>query len=782
MIKKSVYLLLCFFVITAFKSTDKKALTIFMIGDSTMANKKVYDAPETGWGQVFHELFTDKIEIQNHARNGRSTKSFRDLGHWAEVDKQLKLGDFVFIQFGHNDQKEKDPARYAAPHTDYKENLSRYIKETQAKGAIPILLTPVSRRKFDESGNFIDQHGDYPMVVRELAEELNVPMIDLHKKSMDLIKEMGMEDSKDLFMHVMPGIYHKFPEGLVDNTHFTPYGAKVMSKMVAAELAALSHPLRHFLLKSPYPTKYIYELPTVNETAFKKDTLNIEKYGAKSGGLTLCHQAINQAIDVASKNGGGVVLIPKGFWLSGPIDLKSNVNLHLEEGAFVQFSDNRNDYPIVETTWEGLDAYRSHAPLWGVDLVNIAITGKGIMDGAGQVWKQVKKSKMTESQWAALIKSGGVLDEKKTAWYPSEQSKYGNENREWTNQKVEGKTKADYIAIRDFLRPNMVSLTNCKNILIEGVTFLNSPAWTLHPLLCKNLIIRNVNVKNPWYGQNNDALDLESCTNGIIEGCTFDTGDDAITIKSGRDASGRARGVATSNFIVRNTTVYHGHGGFVIGSEMSGGVNNLFVNNCNFLGTDIGLRFKTTRGRGGIVENIFISDINMNNILGEAIRFNMYYAAKDPVALIGEEHGLPAIEVKPFNDGTPIFRNFVIDRVYCKGAEAAIMMRGIPEAQIENVSISNANITSNNGIQLTEAKNISLVNVNLTSSSKTVVQLNNVDGLNIDKLNYGGNKKTFMEVNGANSKGVEIRNTSKEGALKKVVFINKAPKNSVEWR
>ncbi|AWW00239.1 glycosyl hydrolase family 28 protein [Arcticibacterium luteifluviistationis] len=778
MIRKRLYLLLCLFVITAFKSTEEKNVRIFMIGDSTMANKKMSDAPETGWGQVFNEVFTDKVEIQNHARNGRSTKSFRDLGHWTEVDKQLKPGDYVFIQFGHNDQKEKDPARYADPHTDYKENLRRYVKETQEKGAIAILLTPVSRRKFDKNGNFIDQHGDYPLVVRELAKELNVPMIDMHQKSMDLLKEMSVEDTKDLYMHVLPGIYDKFPNGLVDNTHFTPYGAEIMSKMAAAELVTLGHPLKNFLLKSPYPTKYTYELPTVNETAFKKDTLNIIKFGAQSGGLILCHTAINSAISAASENGGGVVLIPKGFWLCGPIDLKSNVNLHLEEGAFIQFSDNRNDYPIVETTWEGQKAYRCHAPLWGVDLVNVGITGKGIMDGAGQVWKQVRKSKLTNSQWKTLINSGGVLDEKKIAWYPSEQSKYGNENKEWTNQIVEGKTKEDYEAIRDFLRPNMVSLTNCRNVLIEGVTFLNSPAWTLHPLLCENIIIRNVNVKNPWYGQNNDALDVESCTNGIIEDCTFDTGDDAITIKSGRDESGRLRGVPTSNFIIRNTTVYHGHGGFVIGSEMSGGVNNLFVNNCNFLGTDIGLRFKTTRGRGGIVENIFISDINMNNIQGEAVRFNMYYEVKEP----GEAAGLVSIEEKPFDDETPIFRNFVIDRIYCKGADAAIMMRGIPEAQIENVTISNANITSKNGIQLTEAKNINLVNVNLTSSHKTVIQLNNVEDLNIDNLAYSENKDTFMEVNGANTKDVVIKNTSKEGAVQRITFLNQASKNVVKWK
>ncbi|MGR3811982.1 glycosyl hydrolase family 28 protein [Jiulongibacter sp. NS-SX5] len=780
--KKVLLGLLAFLAIAALKPAEK-VVRVFMIGDSTMANKNIYDAPETGWGQVFHELFTDVVEIQNHARNGRSTKSFRDLGHWKEVEKQLQPGDFVIIQFGHNDQKKSDPARWAPAKTDYRENLKNYIAEVKAKGAYPILCTPVNRRKFDDEGVFVDQHGDYPGVVRELASELSIPLIDMHHKSLGLLKELGVEDSKDLFMHVAPGVYPKFPEGLVDNTHFTPFGARSMAKLAAEALMNIKNPLRHYLKKSEFPQTYNYQLPTINEVAFKKDTFDIRKYGAVSGGKSLAHTAINQAIDMASSTGGGVVLVPTGFWLSGPIKMKSNVNLHLEDGAFIQFSDNREDYPVVLTTWEGQPAYRCHAPIWGVDLVNIAITGKGIMDGAGQVWKQVKKSKLTDSQWSRLVKSGGVVDEAGTAWYPSEISKYGNENREWTNNIVEGKTKEDYEAIRDFLRPNMVSLTNCRNVLLEDVTFLNSPAWTLHPLLCKHITIRNVNVKNPWFGQNNDAIDVESCTYGILDGCTFDTGDDAITIKSGRDKPGRDRGVATSHFIVKNTTVFHGHGGFVIGSEMSGGVHHLYVNNCNFLGTDIGLRFKTTRGRGGVVKDIYISDINMNNIPGEAIRFNMYYAYKDPVPVEGEEEGLPSMQAEPFGEGTPVFKDFVMERIYCKGANTAIMMRGIPESQVENISISDAVIHSDHGIALTEAKDIHLKNVAVYSSDqKNLIQVNNVNGLEIEDLDYTAGKKVLLEVNGDRSEGIRIKNTDLNGAETKAKFLSNAKKRSVKWK
>ena len=223
---KKVLLFSLIYLSFAFKTAEDKP-RIFLIGDSTCANKNLYDAPETGWGQVFPELFTDAVEIQNHAVNGRSTKSFRTLGHWKKVSDQLRKGDYVFIQFGHNDQKESDTARYAPAQTDYRKNLIRYIEETQAKGATPILLTPVMRRKFDEKGAFIDQHGDYPKVVREVAQQYHLYLIDAHKESQKIIEQHGVEGSKKIFMIYGGGIFAKFPKGIEDNTHFSPYGARL---------------------------------------------------------------------------------------------------------------------------------------------------------------------------------------------------------------------------------------------------------------------------------------------------------------------------------------------------------------------------------------------------------------------------------------------------------------------------------------------------------------------------------------------------------------------------
>jgi DNA sulfur modification protein DndE len=211
---------------------------IFLIGDSTVADKPVAnDNPERGWGQLLPEFVS--LEIKNYAVNGRSTKSFIAEGRWDSVLQVLRAGDWVFIQFGHNDQKTQDSTRYAAPHTLYKTNLIRFVQDASAKGARPVLITPVMRRKFDEQGNFIDQHGDYPNVMKEVAASLQVPLIDLHALSKEVIVHHGVEKSKDIFLWIAPGINKTFPEGKTDNTHFSLYGARIMASLVADEIKSL---------------------------------------------------------------------------------------------------------------------------------------------------------------------------------------------------------------------------------------------------------------------------------------------------------------------------------------------------------------------------------------------------------------------------------------------------------------------------------------------------------------------------------------------------------------
>ncbi len=280
---------------------------------------------------------------------------------------------------------------------------------------------------------------------------------------------------------------------------------------------------------------------------------------------------------------------------------------------------------------------------------------------------------------------------------------------------------SDFESVKDFLRPNMIRIYQCKNVLIENVTFENSPAWTTHLMMSEHITLKGLKVKNPWFGTNTDALDLESCKNALVEDCVFDTGDDGICIKSGRDEEGRKRGMPTKDVIVNNCTVYHSHGGFVVGSEMSGGANNLFVSNCNFIGSDIGLRFKTTRGRGGVVENIYVNNVNMKDIPAEAVLFDMYYMAKDPVAMNGEKKEPAKVEFKPVDETTPQFRNFYFTNITCNGAEKGIFVRGIPEMHIQNVNIENAVLQADEGIDIQEATGINLKNINLVTKNSNPV-------------------------------------------------------------
>lgn len=512
------------------------------------------------------------------------------------------------------------------------------------------------------------------------------------------------------------------------------------------------------------------KLPLVLAPSFKKDTVNILKHGAVSDGLTLNTKAINDAIDALHKKGGGVVLVPSGLWLTGPVVLKSNINLHLSSGSTLLFTAELDRYPLVKANWEGLPQMRNQSPISATAATNIAITGRGIIDGNGDAWRMVKKEKLNESQWKKLLASGGVLSDDKKTWYPSDKSLKGSK---LTNPGVISaeKTPAFYDSIKDFLRPNLLLLTNCSKILLEGVTFQNSPAWCLHPLMSEHLTVRNVFVKNPWYGQNGDGIDVESCRFVLIENSVFDVGDDALCMKSGRDAEGRKRAMPTQDIIIRGCTVYSSHGGFVIGSEMSGGVKNIHVSNCTFIGADIGLRFKTTRGRGGVVENIFIKDIFMKDIPGDAILFDMYYMGKDPVPQVGEKRELPVAEFKNVDETTPVFKNFHISNVYVNGAEKAVFVRGLPEMHVKDIVMENMVFQSSRGIDIQEASGINFRNIALISKdANPAIDITQSDNIVFDKIRFGKQTQLPFRVNGDRVNNIKIKNTDVTGSKGKILY------------
>ncbi len=454
-------------------------------------------------------------------------------------------------------------------------------------------------------------------------------------------------------------------------------------------------------------------LPKVERPVFLDNTVRLTSYGGIGDGITLNTTAFEKAIAALVGKGGGELVVPSGIWLTGPIKLRSNVNLHLERGALIQFSRDYQLYPLTVIDLKGEREVDSTSPISGQDLENVAITGAGIIDGGGDAWRPLKREKLNAGDWKALVQSGGVLDESGSTWWPSMAAMNGG--KLVASLRKAGSLKlSDYEPAHQFLRPKMLRLIGCKKVLLAGVTFQNPPNWTLNPALCEDVSILDVQVRNSPNAQNSDALDLESCRRAVIRDCTFDVGDDGICLKSGKDAAGRRIGVPTEDVLIEGCTVYHAHGGFTIGSEMSGGVRNVCVNNCTFMGTDIGLRFKSTRGRGGVVENIYVSNVRMEDIPGNAINFNMYYGGEPPLAASGEIH---PVEVPPVNAGTPQFRKIYIKNVICRGANAAIFLQGLPEMPIRNIFLKNVSITAKKGVFVTDAEGIHFDHVQVANET-----------------------------------------------------------------
>ena len=483
---------------------------------------------------------------------------------------------------------------------------------------------------------------------------------------------------------------------------------KYLTLMLAAVAVALGTQAQNPYKK--YTDGLPFKMAEVSAPVFPKTEVNLRSYGADGTGRKLSTDAFAKAIDALSAKGGGRLVVPQGVWLTGPIVLKSNVNLHLEAGAVIQFAADETLYPVVKTSFEGLDTRRCQSPISANGQTNIAITGQGIIDGNGQYWRPLKRSKVTDSHWKRVMASGGI-ETKKGYWVPNQA--YADAEKNATMNVPTAKTDEEWNAMRRFLRPVMVSLVDCKKVLLQGVIFQNSPAWNLHPLMCEDIIVDNVLVRNPSYAQNGDGIDLESCRNALIVNSRFDAGDDGICLKSGKDADGRRRGRPCENVVVDGCTVFAGHGGFVVGSEMSGGVRNIKVKHCQFVGTDVGLRFKSTRGRGGIVEHIYIDSLSMDDIQSDALTFDMYYGGKSVAESIADGDKPDSTSAHPVDETTPVFRDINISNVVCSGSGRSLYFNGLPEMPIDRISLKNLYISSRQDAIFSNCKNITRENVNI---------------------------------------------------------------------
>ena len=428
----------------------------------------------------------------------------------------------------------------------------------------------------------------------------------------------------------------------------------------------------------------------------------ITDFGAKSE-LGFDNQAcIQKAIDVCSGEGGGTVVIPGGYWLTSPIELKSNVNLHAEKGAYVRFTKSKEKYPLRFTEYEGRRAIRTISPISALNAKNIAITGEGIFDGNGDEWRPKKDWKMSSLEWGKKKDSKFIAEvEDGLMWFPTETAYLGFiKNVDEKAPDALEKASAYY----DWYRPVFISLISCEGVLLKGVTITNSPNWTIHPLYCKDVIVDSCLVKNPKEAQNSDGIDIESCERVVIKNCTFDVGDDAICMKAGKGREARAKIAPTKDVEVFDCTVYHGHGGFVIGSEMSRGVEKVYVHDCRFIGTDTGIKVKSALGRGGYIRDITVKNITMSRITGECITMSFGYSIKSLLDLSDKI-------TKYEKDDVPEVDGIKISEISCDSSSRFLHIDGLKESPIKNIALCNCTANADKENEINYAENVTFENV-----------------------------------------------------------------------
>lgn len=470
---------------------------------------------------------------------------------------------------------------------------------------------------------------------------------------------------------------------------------------------------------------------------------DVTKFGAKKDSSSKATEAIAKAIAAASKAGGGTVYFPAGKYLTGAIHLKSNITIYIDAGAEIHFSDNFDDYlPMVESRYEGVDV-TSFSPLfYAYKAENIAIKGRGIINGHGRKW------------WNFV--EGYKQDQPRSKW----QYMFDSLNRNILLPDDPRQMK------RGFLRPPFIQPMFCKNVLIEGITITNSPFWTVNPEFCENVTVNAVTIINPP-SPNTDGINPESCKYVHISNCHISVGDDCITIKSGKDIPGRTKAMPAENYTITNCTMLSGHGGVVIGSEMSGGVKKITISNCVFDGTDRGIRIKTSRGRGGVVEDIRVDNIVMKNIRDQAIVLDMEYARVAP---------------EPLSERTPQFRNIRLSNITAY-TKQAMYINGLDEMPVQEISLNDIVFETETGIVIKNGKDIELNNVRVNAKRGSALQAEKtqrldvnsllsakpLEGVPVIKLNnvqdvllrnnwpFTGTK-LFAEIKGAETKNVKLMN------------------------
>lgn len=427
--------------------------------------------------------------------------------------------------------------------------------------------------------------------------------------------------------------------------------------------------------------------------------IDLRERGARADGKTNVSSVLAQAISEASSRGGGTIVFRSGEYLTGPIRMVSNLTLVLEAGAVLKFSRDFDNYlPMVPLRWEGTEVIGLRPLIYADGVENVTLEGRGTIDGQGHPWWEFYRTLRAEQEKTGVWRTD-------SRW----QREFLRLNR---NLELPDDPKRIQSA---FLRPPLLQLRNSSNLSITGITLRNSPFWTINPVYCDNIRVSGVTIVNPEEAPNTDGINAESCSHVHVSDCHIDVGDDCITIKSGRDAEARRIGRPAENYTITNSTMRRGHGGVVIGSEMSGGVKNVVISNCVFDGTDRGIRLKSTRGRGGVVEGIRVTNVVMRDIREQAVVLNLFYSEVPP---------------EPVSERTPAFRNIHLSGL-TGSAHEAIKILGLPEQPVEDVSFLDVNLVAKKGISIQDARDVRLSSVRVEAEAGSSLTAGRVERLEL---------------------------------------------------
>ncbi len=414
---------------------------------------------------------------------------------------------------------------------------------------------------------------------------------------------------------------------------------------------------------------------------------NVRDFGAAGDGQRKDTSAIQAAIESCATGGGGTVFLPPGRYLSGALSLRSHITLDVGPGAAILGSEDPADYPLRESVYGG-ERKRVSSLIYADGVEDITLTGRGTIDGQGSIW------------W-------------KRHWFASPKKNM-----------PQAETPGDFAEAKKIVngRPQLIKIVRSKDVVIERLHLINSPSWTVHPLLCEFVRVDGITIENPVPSPNTDGVNPESCRNVQIMNCRIDVGDDCVTLKSGIDEAGRKMGKPDENITITNCVMLKGHGGVSIGSEMSGGVRNVVVSNCVFQGTDAGIRIKSQRGRGNVVEGLTASNIVMQDVKSAFTITTFYHGVDKPD------------DPFPVNEGTPRFRDFHFSNITARGSATAGEVTGLREMPIEDITFSDVRIQAKTGMKITSARNIVFRGVTIDTDSGPAVMLKNSTGIDAGKL------------------------------------------------